>query len=420
MPAHRHPRWTPAELATLRAHYPAEGIEVGARLPGRSWKSIHVKAWKLGLRCTREVPAPAARLHGAALERAIGLRQEQGWSFARIGAAVGVSEGAACNAVLAALCLRSGFTPAQRTPSGRLTAEGLERLRLALRKGLKGVDIQLRLGLSAGRVAEERRRYNADLKSRGKAALPPPGGGVAYSGIKLTRAQKGAVESLFMAGFGAAKINQRTGVSHTSIGRIRARLIRRLARKGQVLPGCDAAGARHVVAESTAHVHPLQLAEFRRMLMAATPVRRAAAQAGIGTCTAYRLRDDLARELAAIGLPLPEPVRPGRVRAGAFAEADWPPRSLAEHYAFRLLLAEPDATFAGAKTAWQAARRSARTAAQGEAREALQSQAGRPRTFEDQLAAVASGRLGITAAFLPHAHLQPRLRAEARPPAPGN
>ena len=53
-----------------------------------------------------------------------------------------------------------------------------------------------------------------------------------------------------MQGLGSKKITERTGVSNTQVGRIRNRLIKRLGRKGECLPGCDRDGRRTVQKES--------------------------------------------------------------------------------------------------------------------------------------------------------------------------
>jgi hypothetical protein len=405
MPAHRLPRWTAEELAVLREHYPAHGVEaVRARLPHRSWQSIYVKANKLGIHSLwrGKGNSPAPRLTGDNLEEAIRLREEQGWSFERIGVHFGVAEASACNAVMIALCTRRGFTPAQRNARGCLTPEGLDRVRYALKKGLKGIDIQLRLGVSAACVAEQRRRYNRELAERGKALLPPPGGGERYSGVPVTNEQRKAVEVLFMAGLGTMKVAQRTGVSKTSCTRIRTRLVRRLKRKGECLPGCDAQGVRHHQAESTRHVHPTQVEACRRLLLDRVPVRRAAALTALGACTAYRLRDELRAELAAQGRQLPTPLFPGR-RPRAAPDPFWPPHGPADLYAFRALLAEMP--FEPAKAKWRADRRRERD-------EARAAEAARPKAFEDQLARVAAGA-GLTRA-LTRAHLEPQFTPEGR------
>lgn len=400
MPAHRTLRWTAAELAILQAQYPERGIDVAAQLPGRSWHSIHVKAHKLGLKCRKVGDAPRPKLAGAELEEAIRLRESEGWSFARIGAQFGVAEASANNAVLIALCSRRGFTPAERDRHGHLTEQGRERVRYALKKGLKGVDIQLRLGVSASCVAEQRRRYNRDLLERGKAALPPPGAGEAYSGVKLSKSQKTEVERLFLEGLGTAKVAERSGVSKTSCTRILNRLIKRLKRKGETLPGCDTQGVRHVQAVSTRFITDAQKLALRAMLLEQMPVSRAATIAAIGASSAYRIRDELAAELAAHGDSLPAPKLPGRVRTEAFAEKHWPPNGPAELYAFREMLQE--LAFDDAKAAWRQRKRDeARTEAE------------RPKSFEEQLALVAAGKLKLGTS-MNRAHLEPQYREERR------
>lgn len=373
------PAWSPQELAILADVFPREGVNGAAgALPNRSWRAINVMASRLGLRSPVVGDAPKPMLQGAELEEAIRRREVEGWSFARIGATFGVAEASACNAVLIALCPRKGFTPAQRDGHGRLTPEGLERLRLMLRKGLKGVDIQLRLGLSASCIAEQRRRYRADLKVRGKAALPPPGAGEAYSGVKLSTAKKREVEALFMQGYGTAKISARTGVSKTSVTRIRTRLVKRLLRKGEALPGCDAKGVRRRQKDSARAIPAEAINAMRERLLAREPVRRAARDLGIGGSAAYRIRDALAAELAAAGGELPKPILPGKGHDGfvAVRRAEWLPAAKLQRYrdltrehglehAKRLVLDE--------------------IAAEQRARVA------RPMTFEEQLARVAAG-----------------------------
>lgn len=392
MPARRQLPWNSEERAILREHYPAGGLNaVADLLPERSWHAIHVMAHKLGVASAAVSDAPRPKLEGDRLEEAIRLREEDGWSFARIGAHFGVCEMSASNAVLIALCPRRGFTPIERDARGRITSAGLDRLRLALRKGLKGVDIQLRLGVSAGRIALERRRYSRDLKTRGKAPLPPPGGGEVYSGVKLTAARKREVEALFLEGCGAKKITLRTGVSNTSVGRIRSRLIKRLARKGEALPGCDAAGNRRGrLRESYHYCAPEAVAELRRRILAREPVARAARDLGIGGSAAYRIRDALVSELAARGQELPPPLRPATraEQAAVTRAAAWLPEGKRARYrvlthdhglaeAKRLLLAEI------------AAERTADAERQAAAR--------RSETFQDKLARVARGEARVVA-----------------------
>lgn len=382
MPRSKPPAWSAQELAILDDVFPREGVNGAAdALPDRSWQAINVMASKRGLRSPVVGNAPEPKLKGERLEEAIRLREELGWSFARIGATFGVAEASACNAVLIALCPRKGFTPAQRDPNGRLTAEGLDRLRLALRKGMKGVDIQLRLGVSASCVAEQRRRYRADLKARGKAALPAPGNGDTYSGVKLTPADRREVERLLLEGYGAKRISEQTRASNTTVGRIRNRLIKRLARRGEALPGCDNKGCRRGPAKASRQFLIDEVRDaFRERLLDRQPVRRAAHELGISTAAAYRLRDAIGAEMAARGEELPAPILPGRTRV---ARPWLPPgkattyRRLTHEYgieeAKHLILAEVDAE--------------KRAAAEARAAERA-----RPKTFEEQLAAVAAGR----------------------------
>lgn len=397
MPARRQQRWCAAETAVLREHYPAEGASgVQAMLPHRSWHSIYLKAYKLGIPRAEgqtNAVAPTPKLSGDALEEAIRLREQEKWSFARIADRFALSEAAACNALLIALCPRKGFTPAERDANGRLTEQGLARVRYALKKGLKGVDIQLRLGVSGSTVAEQRRRYNRELRDNGKAPLPQPGGGTSYSGVKLSRAAKAEVEALFMQGLGRNKISQRTGVSHTSVVSLRARLVRKLARKGQALPGCDRTGARHVQAESSRFVPEEIKLALRAMLLEQVPVKRAAALLALGACSAYRLRDQFAAELAGRGETLPAPKRPGSRRYPV--DLSWPPHGARDIYSFRELLR--DMSFDEAKAAWRHRKKEARRI-----------DAARPLTFEEQLARVERGELGL-AATLPRHHLDTTL-----------
>lgn len=379
MPAHKSPRWTAAETAILHEKYPTGGSEaVRPLLPARSWHSIYVKAHKLGLHTRRKSPCRVSALGPEHIEEAIRLREQERWSFARIGDKFGVAESSACNAVLIALCSRRGYTPAQRDSFGHLSAEGLDRVRYALKKGLKGVDIQIRLGVSASCVAEQRRRYNRELAERGKALLPPPGGGERYSGVKLTRQRRAEVEALYMQGLGVLKIEARTAISRTSCTRIRERLVKRLRRKGESLPGCDLRGVRHVQAHSFRHIHASQIDALRVMLFDRVPVQRAARLCAIGHCSAIKLRDELAAELLAQGKELPSPILPGRKKTGAYVDPFWPPTGPAQIYAFRQLLEHQP--FDDAKAQWRKDRAADR-----------RNEAVRPKSFDEQLALIASG-----------------------------
>ncbi|KTE19724.1 hypothetical protein ATE67_13850 [Sphingopyxis sp. H050] len=371
----KSPPWTQEERAILAELYPTQGLNGAAdALADRSWAAIHQMAHKMGLKTSHVAAAPKAKLQGTRLAEAVRLREDEKWSFARIGATFGVSEAAACNAVMIALCERTGHRPATRDQYGRLVPAEIERLRLMLRKGLKGIDIQLRMGISAARVAEERRRYNRELKANGKAPLQPPGAGAAYSGVKLSKATRAEVEALFLQGLGTLKISERTGASKTSCTRIRARLVKRLARKGETLPGCDAHGTRHTQAESARFITDSQRDALRRLLLDGWPCARAARFTVVGNSSAYRIRDELAAELARDGKPPLQPRFPGKSRHGLTVSPHWPPTGVKQIYAFRQLLATM--SFDEAKAQWRQQKRDEAT---------------RPRTFEEQLAAVRAG-----------------------------
>ena len=395
MAAHRTARWSADEIAILHEHYPTLGVGCIKHLPGRTLRSIHQKAFKLGIGCTKATSAPEPRLQGEQLEEAIRLREQEGWSFARIGAKFGVAEASACNGVLIALCPRKGFTPAPRDENGRITPAGIERLRYALKKGLKGVDIQLRLGVSASCVAEQRRRYDSELKANGKAPLPPAGGDLAYSGRLIDRAHKIAAETLFLEGLGTLKVAERTGVSKTSCTRIRNRLIKRLARQGKTLPGCDAKGVRRVQAESSRFLPAELVTALRAMLLQGEPVQRAARFLAIGEASAYRIRNELAAELEARGEALPAADRSRSRRGSAKADPLWPPMGRVAIYAFRQLLR--DMPFDDAKVEWRRRRQ-----------EELQAERRRPKTFEEQLARIGRGEIGVSAAF-GRIHMEPTI-----------
>lgn len=392
MPRPKAPAWTPEEIAVLREIYPAGGINaVTDLLPERSWQAIFVMGSKLGIRSTVVTEAPKARLQGARLERAIVMREEQGWSFARIGAELGVSEASACNAVLIALCTRRGYRPAERDGKGRLMPEGLERLRYALRKGYKGVDIQLRLGLSASRIAEERRRYSAELKAGGKVPLPPPGGGEAYSGVKVPRAMIAEIEAAFMEGLGTLKVHERTGASKTTITRTRERLIARLKRKGQCLPGCDLDGKRVRYTDHFFQIPDAARAEFRRLVLEERmSARRAGLHAGIGGSEAHRMREAMVAEFATAGQPLP-PTRRLPSRGPAYhrvmAEDALLPTGKAAMAAYRQFAAVHG--YPAARQKLTDDRAAAAAAAREEAR--------RPKSFDEQLALVAAGKARVVA-----------------------
>src|SRR3546814_8534707 len=94
-----------------------------------------------------------------------------------------------------------------------------------------------------------------------------------------------------------------TGVSKTVCTRIRAALVKRLARKGECLPGCDIKGRRTAQLPGLRNIHPAQVDALKRMMADGIPVRRAASMTGSGHCSAYRIRDELNNERAAQGKP---------------------------------------------------------------------------------------------------------------------
>lgn len=333
-------RWTSEELALLRDTYPAGGIDAALQaLPHRPRQAIYLKASRLGLRTTHRNTAPQLALAGEQLAEAMQLRAE-GWGCERIGRKFGLAECTVSNAIIIEDGRRKGYRPVPRDEHGHLLPESIETIRLLMRKGWKARDIQERCGVSAACVAEQRRRYQRDLKERNKAPLPPPGGGQAYSGKLVSKDDRKKVEALYMQGLGARKIVERTGVSYTTVQRIRQRLVKRLRRKGECLPGCDLKGRRHTQAESSRFIPPEAIEQLRALIMDRVPVARAARQIGIGGSSAYRIRDELRAELEANGQSLPDPVRPGRVtdpRHPARASA-WLPKGAKNIYRYRELL----------------------------------------------------------------------------------
>jgi hypothetical protein len=386
-------RWSDEELATLERHYPADGIDVAARLPGRSPQSIYVQACKHGISSSKTNHVPRLKLSGEDLETAIYLYEIERWGFGKIGKHFGVAETSASNAVLMALCLKRGHRPAERDSSGRLTAEGLERLRYALRIGMKGTEITLRLAISAAAIAEQRRRYNTELKSRGKAPLQPHGRGDRYSGAKISAEDRKAVEALLMQGFGAMKIEQRTRISKTTVQRIRTKLVKRLKAKGETLPGCDDRGRRHVQAESSRFIPEESRQLLRKLLLDRVPVARAAKIAAIGSCSAYRIRDEFAAQLNALGKSLPKPLLPGRSQRRDDDDPHWPPSGPLEINRFRAMLR--DAGFDEAKAAYRA-----------QQKEAAHAERTRPKSFDEILQLVGASKVKIVE-NQPRRHLEP-------------
>jgi transposase len=311
MSARPNPRWSPSETKALRESYVSGGLKrAAAALPHRSVYSINCKAHRLGLKVAEpNYHGRSYKLAGADLEEAMRLR-EQGWSFLRIGARFGMSECSASNALIREQCLRGGFTPAERHENGRLTTAGRERLRWMLKKGLKAVEIQLRLGVSAASVHNERVKYNAELKAKGKALLPPAGNGQSYSGARIGSAKRKEAERLFLEGYGTLKVSRMSGVSKTVCTRIRSKLIRRLKAKGEALPGCDTDGRRRQMKDHLRHVPDELRAKFVELIMQRVSVCRAARIAGIGSSSGYKIRDSLKAE----GIAVPRPLLLGKIR----------------------------------------------------------------------------------------------------------
>lgn len=377
--------WSQQEDAILDEIYPREGLAgVIDLLPERSHHAIQQRAHKRGVRSVAVNDVPTPVLGGEDLEEAIRLH-DAGWRIATI-ARLGYKESATTNALLIAQCARKGFRPADRDGTGRLTAESFDRLRYMLKKGLKQVDTQLRLGVSASTVSRERQRYNADLASREKAALPPPGNGEQYSGVKVPTAVKRQAEALFLEGFGSKIVADRTGISVPSAKRLRNRMVKRLARKGQSLPGCDLTGRRTAPAKASRHFIPdSTIVDLRRRLIEGEPVAHIAKALGIGSCGAYRQRDLFAAELAAQGQTLPKPIRLGRsdaYRARAI-EGRWLPAG--RTHEFRAL-AHDHGHDEGKRLFLARLEDERRTEAAARAAERA-----RPKSFEEQMARLARG-----------------------------
>lgn len=334
-------KWTDDELDLLRAWYPIEGAEgVAARLPRRDVGAVESRARALRLRGPRGPRGLQTALHGADLEEAIRLHLVEHWGFARIGQRFGVSEGGASNAVLITLARRAGFKPADRDDKGALSERGVEQLREALRKGWKGVDIVKRLAVSASTVSNERRRYSAYLKKHRKMPLPPLGNGQEYRGRKHPRERLALVETLFLAGHATPHVSAESGVSKTQCGRIRNRLVKKLAKRGESLPGCDRSGKRLTYPDTVLRIPVESVVALERLLMQRVPVRRAAAQLAMGTCSAYRIRDELKSRLASEGKTLPPPLLAGsgKLARSLAAQAAWLPPGRNNIILYRQLL----------------------------------------------------------------------------------
>lgn len=309
--------WTRAEVRILKKNYPSLGA-TGCLplLPRRSVNSIRTKVRLLDLihvaHNHRGLTSPVAVED---LPRLLAMHTA-GHSLDAIGAAFSISAASAANALAAAKCRAAGRAPAKRASDGSLMIRDLKRLHGMLHAGARGVDIQSEFGISASSVSTHRRRLNAELAAKGMPALPAPGAGQRYSGTRLSAADIKAAESLYMEGFGTKTVRDRLGIGGTGAKRIRARLIARLARKGECLPGCDAAGRRIKLKEPARKIPAAAIEKLRVYLLDRMPVRRAARFTGIGVSSAYKIRDALAAELDAQGKALPKPKLPGKSAAG--------------------------------------------------------------------------------------------------------
>lgn len=377
--------YSQADIEWLRDNYGPLGPRRCAEHLGRTRRALYAKANQLGLHSKGEQRARTPLLAGDELEEAIKLREDENWSFARIGKRFGVCEAAATNAVLIALCPRKGHTPARRDAHGGLLPAEIDRMRLMLQMGIKAVDIQLRMGVSSACVAEQRRRYQADLAARERAPLPPYGNGERYSGVRVSKADRRRVEAMLLQGYGSTRTCRETGVSNTVCKSVRNDLVKRLARKGQSLPGCDIDGRRLHQLPGLRNVHPAQVEAMKVLLREGMAARRAANLTGIGHCSGYRIRDEVDAERAEQGLPPLE-------RAGVNSTAErraaraarWlkGPRDIVR---FRALIIEH-----GYEAAIPAMKAEIEQR-QIDARAAREAERIRPKSFEEQLARVRAG-----------------------------
>jgi hypothetical protein len=322
------PLWTKRERRILEQHFAtvgATGIQKQF-LPRRSAQSIAVYASRLGLKGPGQGSheAPKNKLDGEALESAVAMREEDppvAWE--EIGRRLALNPATVMNGVCRIIAERNG-TAAERAPNGRLTDAGIKYVHELMLQGLTGNEIVDVAGISASAASRERRRYKRKLRKAGKK-LPPPKNGESYSGAKVPKEKKREVEALFIQGFGTLKIYERTHVSKTVCLRIRTKLVKRLARKGQCLAGCDLKGVRRRQKESARFVQPEQITELRELLLDRVPVSAAAKMVGMGGSNAYRERDRLKAELEERGEQLPAPLRMGK---RPYPVSAWPRESM--------------------------------------------------------------------------------------------
>lgn len=393
-------RWGAAEAAIIRRVYPQFGAaavqaELAKQgLPPRSDQAIMQHAHKMGVACEIRAQAPKLQMSVPEIAEAVRLH-DSGKSYCEIARQMNYAATTVSNAILIEEGKRRGFTPAERDHNGCLTEAGIKRVREMIRAGVKGVDIQMRCGVSAACVAEQRRKYARWCKINRITPPPPPGKGEAYAGAKVPREKVREVEALYLEGLGSKKINQRTGVSITTCSRIREKMVRRLKRKGQCLPGCDSTGQRRRQLESIRFIPDDVRAELRRLILDSVPVKRAALMVGMGMCSAYRERDALRAELAERGEELPKPKLPGRVR-GKLPELraleEWMPQGPDGMYRYRALVHAHGP---------EEARRILKAEKAEHLAQRIKDRAQPKRlTFEEQLARVASGT-GLIANFKP-------------------
>lgn len=307
--AHAGREWTETDIKRLRKLYPSLGQIETAKRMNRTKAAIAGRAHLLGLEAHVIINPPIVTPEQ--VDQGIAL-VECGMGVETAAREIGCTPASFTNAYHIEVGRRRGTIPAPRDRLGGLLPEGVERIREHLRNGAFGWQIMQDCQVSAGCVSEQRRRYAKELAKARKPKLPPPGGGIAYSGVKVPAAKRQAVEQLFLDGFGTLQAFRKTGVSKTVCVRIRAALIRRLKRQGRCLPGCDENGVRRLIKESPAHIHPRQKADLRELLLEGVPVTAAAKIVGMGGSKAYEERDRLKTELAAIGEELPPPRRMGR------------------------------------------------------------------------------------------------------------
>lgn len=290
--------WTNRE-ETIVCRFYEQGVgEVAALLPDRTIEAIRLRAKKLGVAgaIPRGLRQPCAAEDCDAI---IGLH-DQGMGYEAIARTLGVDAQAISNAVLATECERAGFTPAERDAAGGLLAKEVQRIRDFILEGLPNVEIQRRMAVSASCVSHYRRR----LKKAGENP-PPPGKGLIYGGTQYPDDVRAQVDLHFMQGYGCAKVAELASVGVTFAKRRRLDLIKRLAAKGQCLPGCDIEGRRTQVRESASFLTPQQKVDMEWLYLAGWPVAPAADYLGIGRSKAYEIIEALKVQLRRQGKPFP-------------------------------------------------------------------------------------------------------------------